>query len=341
MKLEAEIYAKKQAEDKARKEAAQRVAFVNTPDVIKAKPQVASSDPAWLTARASQDDKQFQSTSTKAAGIKEANVVHTPDGIKAKPQASSLDPAWLTARATRDDRKLSQDNENRLKIENEEKAKKEVAEKEAEIKLEAELIARKRAEEIEAYKVGLLKKAQQETKLEEGNKPLHVPQMEQEPSKIVDERPFFEEEVTQMEQEQSKIVDERPFEEKVEESKDLSDLFPANFASKTVESSMLALSVEPEPKPTAKTTAEMWEAVKSIGVQGGSVKSCSMDESVERVEVLLKTLGRPLNVNIDLWAGPVSHIYLEMNINYGGICVYSHSNGYFGYIVRTIFLKNS
>ena len=42
-----------------------------------------------------------------------------------------------------------------------------------------------------------------------------------------------------------------------------------------------------------------------VTIQGGSLRTWSFpDPAVERIEVLLKTDGRPLNVNIDLWQGP-------------------------------------
>ena len=51
------------------------------------------------------------------------------------------------------------------------------------------------------------------------------------------------------------------------------------------------------------STEEMWEQLAPVTVQGGSLRTCSFDEDVERVEVFLKTEGRPLNANVELWQG--------------------------------------
>ena len=48
-----------------------------------------------------------------------------------------------------------------------------------------------------------------------------------------------------------------------------------------------------------------WDTLTPITIQGGSLRTWSFtDPNVERVQVLLKTDGRPLNCNIDLWQGP-------------------------------------
>ena len=50
----------------------------------------------------------------------------------------------------------------------------------------------------------------------------------------------------------------------------------------------------------------MWETLEPVTVQGGgALRTWSFqDPSVRRVQVLLRTEGRPLNANIDLWQGP-------------------------------------
>jgi hypothetical protein len=50
---------------------------------------------------------------------------------------------------------------------------------------------------------------------------------------------------------------------------------------------------------------DIWTTSAPIKVQGGSLRTWSFsDYSVDRVQVLLKTEGRPLNANVELWHGP-------------------------------------
>jgi len=65
-----------------------------------------------------------------------------------------------------------------------------------------------------------------------------------------------------------------------------------------------------------QTSKEAFEDVVPVEVQGGSLKTCSFEESVDRVSVYLKTTGRPLNANVELWQGPDNSpqkmsVYLE------------------------------
>jgi hypothetical protein len=49
----------------------------------------------------------------------------------------------------------------------------------------------------------------------------------------------------------------------------------------------------------------IWDSLNPITVQGGSLRTWSFTtQHVERVQVLMKTEGRPLNANIELWHGP-------------------------------------
>lgn len=66
----------------------------------------------------------------------------------------------------------------------------------------------------------------------------------------------------------------------------------------------------------AISSKEMLKKIRPVTVQGGSLRTCSFDTSVERVEVFLKTEGRPLNANVELWQGPDNSpqkmsVYLE------------------------------
>jgi len=65
-----------------------------------------------------------------------------------------------------------------------------------------------------------------------------------------------------------------------------------------------------------KSTTEVFDEIDKVAVQGGSLRTCSFDEAVDRVSVYLRTTGRPLNANVDLWQGPDNvpqkmSIYLE------------------------------
>jgi len=67
---------------------------------------------------------------------------------------------------------------------------------------------------------------------------------------------------------------------------------------------------------TPKSTEEIFEQLVPITVQGDTLRTCSFDESVERVSVYMKTDGRPLNANVELWQGPDNSpqrmsVYLE------------------------------
>lgn len=51
------------------------------------------------------------------------------------------------------------------------------------------------------------------------------------------------------------------------------------------------------------SSADLWKSIDTIRVQGDTLKTCSFEEGVERVEVLMKSGGRPLNANVELWQG--------------------------------------
>ena len=55
----------------------------------------------------------------------------------------------------------------------------------------------------------------------------------------------------------------------------------------------------------AKRSKTIWDTSAPITVQGGSLRTWSFaDPSIERLQVFLKTEGRPLNANVELWHGP-------------------------------------
>lgn len=77
-----------------------------------------------------------------------------------------------------------------------------------------------------------------------------------------------------------------------------------------------ALFVPPKEDSPKIATKDIFENITPITVQGGSLRTCSFDEAVNRVSVFLKTIGRPLNANVDLWQGPDNSpqkmsVYLE------------------------------
>jgi len=53
-----------------------------------------------------------------------------------------------------------------------------------------------------------------------------------------------------------------------------------------------------------KDAAEVFESAPTVTVQGNTLRTCSFDSSVERVQVCLRTEGRPLTANVELWQGP-------------------------------------
>lgn len=63
-------------------------------------------------------------------------------------------------------------------------------------------------------------------------------------------------------------------------------------------------------------TQEKWETLVPIHVQGGSLRTRCFSEDSERIEIFLKSEGRILNADIDLWYSPTNapqkmSVYLE------------------------------
>jgi len=63
-------------------------------------------------------------------------------------------------------------------------------------------------------------------------------------------------------------------------------------------------------------TRDIFDDLDLISVQGGSLRTCSFHEDIDRVTVYLKTEGRPLRADVNLWQGPDNtpqkvNVYLE------------------------------
>lgn len=51
------------------------------------------------------------------------------------------------------------------------------------------------------------------------------------------------------------------------------------------------------------SSEDIWSDIDTLKIQGDTLRTCSFSEGVERVEVLMKTNGRPLNAVAELWQG--------------------------------------
>ena len=87
---------------------------------------------------------------------------------------------------------------------------------------------------------------------------------------------------------------------------------PAGNDGELARPSQTAMKAAVSSPPPAKAGAasaqdiqKVWEESTPITVQGGSLRTWSfMSAAVERVQVILKTEGRPLNADVELWQGP-------------------------------------
>lgn len=60
----------------------------------------------------------------------------------------------------------------------------------------------------------------------------------------------------------------------------------------------------------------LWETAENVIVDGGSLRTCTLHPSVDRVLLAAKTDGRPLNADFELWQGPTNtpqkiSVYIE------------------------------
>lgn len=89
-----------------------------------------------------------------------------------------------------------------------------------------------------------------------------------------------------------------------------------------------------------KRQKTIWDTSAPITVQGGSLRTWSFaDPSIERLQVFLKTEGRPLNANVELWHGPDNTpqkmaVYLEDGSKRPFSCVIETPRGHNAIAIR-------
>jgi len=75
------------------------------------------------------------------------------------------------------------------------------------------------------------------------------------------------------------------------------------------------MTTEPTRAASMQPVQNIWETASSVIVQGGSLRTWSTP-TAERIQISMRTEGRPLNANIELWNGPDNtpqklNIYIE------------------------------
>lgn len=58
-------------------------------------------------------------------------------------------------------------------------------------------------------------------------------------------------------------------------------------------------SIQPPLSPS-----KIWNTSKLVRVEGDSLRTWDVDPSIDAMQLLMKTEGRPLNANVELWHGP-------------------------------------
>jgi hypothetical protein len=97
----------------------------------------------------------------------------------------------------------------------------------------------------------------------------------------------------------------KTFSSKEEEEEDAGVKAEPGISESSTPVNEASLANEPAAAEDPLTVESAWETSAPIKVQGGSLRTWSfLDQNIESVQVLMKTDGRPLNANIDLWQGP-------------------------------------
>lgn len=96
----------------------------------------------------------------------------------------------------------------------------------------------------------------------------------------------------------------------------LTNAFQINLPTSTTTSASRSTNDTPATVQKAVSTDEMWGKLNTMRVQGDTLRTSSLEEGVERVEVLMKSSGRPVHADVELWQGHTNDpqkmkVYLE------------------------------